>query len=85
MENLQPNIYKRYKCELCEYRSNRTTDVVRHNNFKHGHANVNRTTLPQANRVVSQPTVGYGGSNSESVHPMPYAESLDTEYESECS
>ena len=39
----------------------------------------------QANRVVSQPTVGYGGTHSESQPLQSYAESLDTEYDSECS
>ena len=49
------------------------------------HGNTYNHTLPHANRVESQPTVGYGGSHSKSIHPMPYDESLDTEYESECS
>ena len=54
--------------------------MVRHDKIKHG--NATGLTFPQTNRVVSHPTVGYGGA---SVPPMPYAESIDTEYESECS
>ena len=77
----QPNtftvagILKRYKCELCDYHSNRKRNVVRHKSNKHG----------MANRNGEQPTVGYGGAHSETRPLQPYAESLDTEYESECS
>ena len=35
MEYIQSNVYKKHKCGLCEYSSNRSTNVVRHRNKMH--------------------------------------------------
>ena len=61
MDNTQVNISKRFKCEFCDYRSNRTTDVKRHMNFKHGEGSANHKILgvnPEASMYHSPTNSG---------------------------
>ena len=52
MENLQNVVIKKHKCNLCEYRSDRTPNIRRHKKLVHG------DMKHQASPSVSVP-IGY--------------------------
>ena len=51
----------KYKCQCCQYETNRKSNYLRHRERNHG--NASGYSLSQANRVVSQPTIGYGAAH----------------------
>ena len=73
----------KYGCQWCQYETNRKSNYLRHR--ERNHENANGLALPQTNRVVDLPTVGYGGVRFLNTPQKSYTESLATERDSESS